>query len=342
MKQRESAGSSLNARSMEKRLQDARRAAAQHGRPIVTPAFTLWDGDFDLAKIPTRLKRIVRETVARTEAQRARLVIELESELATAADQGKADLIRQTLVALRGNEAPFFGSLPTTAAGTKTMMVEAQIKRYVEHLERYAVRGNSRCLELLAEVALGVVTRLNELVQSPRFATKLKPFAERCYAWPVLKSPHPHFSQKEQELFDMLNVGEGVDPVLDRCAKWKPRSEQGKLVLEFLNEAIRIRQNATRMQVLRPLNDWEKAVTKLEPLKKDPDAWFDLAKRYFEQRPEKLSALNRKVCGWKGKGKRVGVSSHVWTELRRKFRSLAGKTAELARNRRPTKRRCSN
>lgn len=117
--------------------------------------------------------------------------------------------------------------------------------------ERYfCVRGSkpSRAhVQEYAKIVCEHVERLNKLITSRR--RELRSIAREQFAWPVLKSLHPAFSQDERIILRNLQVGRAVGRFLDSGCKWKQQGGIACLVGLLLNWVDRARRARSRKQV---------------------------------------------------------------------------------------------
>ena len=67
------------------------------------------------------------------------------------------------------------------------------------------------------------VENLNSLIELHQ--KHLLPVSRKRFNWPILKSPHPFFSQDEQKILSTLDVGKKSGRNLDKYSKWPPHGK---------------------------------------------------------------------------------------------------------------------
>jgi hypothetical protein len=92
--------------------------------------------------------------------------------------------------------------------------------------------GDAAALEAYSRLVCEHVENLNSLVES--HTKHFLPVSRTRFTWPILKSEHPLFSQDENEIFTLLQVGKGTGRYFDRISKWKPSGKIALLVDELL------------------------------------------------------------------------------------------------------------
>jgi hypothetical protein len=221
----------------DERLQQARRAMARHGR--VKPQTDLPDLDF--AHSPAWLGRFMEISGQQKEAERLKLVQQLESELADPkTDEQQRDLVRLALefLGVRQFTSGAPQAFPGTTKETKVMALAANLQRCIGHLEKLADTNDPAAVSVFARHALRVCEHLSELRK--RHPKLLIPVARESIFWPVLKSPCIHFDETQAKLdpthailLDDLEVGRG-NPIQGQ--KWKPSDTLSALVTSLFEE----------------------------------------------------------------------------------------------------------
>ena len=74
----------------------------------------------------------------------------------------------------------------------------------------------------------------------------LLPVSRKRFNWPILKSPHPFFSQDEQKILSTLDVGKKSGRNLDKYSKWPPHGKIARLIDELLWWADYCKQKPAR------------------------------------------------------------------------------------------------
>ncbi len=199
----------------------------------------------------------------------------------------------------------------------------------LQHLQQLALKNDAVAVEALGAIALEVTATLAQLTEQGIHL--IKPYAEKQRHWPILKSIHPHFDTDHKYILLRLEVG-GRNPLNIYKGKWNCKDGVGKIALQTWDQIERLR--------VRPMfgsEHWSELELKAHYLPDfDPDhwrEWFTIAKTFIlktYKTPEKIRHLNelvkaptRKITSIKIKSE-SRISSHFFTMLNDKFRSMAG------------------
>ena len=106
--------------------------------------------------------------------------------------------------------------------------------------------GDAAALEAYSRLVCEHVENLTSLVES--HTKHLLPVSRKRFTWPILRSEHPLFSQDENEIFKMLQVGKGKGRYFDRFSKWKLSGKIPLLVDELIWWADACKQKPTLKQ----------------------------------------------------------------------------------------------
>jgi hypothetical protein len=283
----------------------------------------------DMSRIALRLSRaqtrravLHRSGKRREEARQAWLEVN-EPQAPGSIGAPEAELHRTVWGAINGR--PDFIPDPTKSWKDYVAEIVSQRAEEAMHLlAGEAERGNRDAATAFAMITVRLVGKLNALADSTPDA--LKSFARSQISWPVLKSPHRHFTQQEDDYFRALGVGQDAPWKTDESADWSPHDPAGKLAVEICRELNDVQRNWRFIGSFRPLADWESLAAKLPRFSGKTAAvaqWERAVRAFAKAHPEKLPPLNKRVP--KSKRRRDGgISSHVFTMLKDKLRSMAG------------------
>ena len=202
----------MNSPIPDARLQQARRLAAQFGRPRTRKRPKDQGLGFALAPVSEWLLKWMKRNSTIREAKQRKLTKQLERDLEQATSGSpEADLTRLALNFIKEGSGPVC-VLPENATAAKLAAIVACVERPLSHLERLAAAGNAQAAEALANHALRVCKVLSKIRK--HHSKLLKPVPRRSVVWPVLKSHVRCFDDTakpavgdEALLLDELEVG---------------------------------------------------------------------------------------------------------------------------------------
>jgi hypothetical protein len=198
------------------------------------------------------------------------------------------------------------------------------------YLNSPALREDPRAAESLASFALQATKTLADLTET-QFKV-VKAFAETQRWWPILKSLHQHFDSDHMAILSRLEVGVR-NPLNIYKGKWNPTDEVGELALGIWDRFEYLRTLPYPWGIEHWL-DAERRACNLAPFSPDTcSEWCEFAEAYVRETystQEDVKSLNeivkapsRRIPSYK-LGSVHKISSHFFTMLKGKFRSMAG------------------
>lgn len=222
---------------------------------------------------------------------------------------------------------PFSPAPRTTWRDYAIEALQHQMKTASGHLKRLGRGGDSSAAIVLAKHSVESVQFLNSAARQDGFAKLLLPFSRRQIAWPCFKSPHRQFFQDEERLLDILQVAQGDARLIAENSNWNPNDAAGRVAMRVW-QLLSAWRNEDSKIYFRPLDEWSSSAAKLPRFNSNEQAvlaWFELAKAYIKAHPDEFDDAMRAIPIPRSKRPKGGaISSHAFTMLREKFRSMAG------------------
>ena len=220
--------------------------------------------------------------------------------------------------------------LPAPRTTWRDYAIEAlqhQMKTASGHLKRLGRGGDSSAAIVLAKHSVESVQFLNSAARQDGFAKLLLPFSRRQIAWPCFKSPHRQFFQDEERLLDILQVAQGDARLIAEKLEPESNDAAGRVAMRVW-QVLSAWRNEDSKIYFRPLDEWSSSAAKLPRFNSNEQAvlaWFELAKAYIKAHPDEFDDAMRAIAIPRSKRPKGGaISSHAFTMLREKFRSMAG------------------